>query len=96
MSINPKSKVLVFSNSLNFDLAIDIWKNFHNITNVQFGIGTNLSNDVGFVPLNIVIKMIECNGSPVAKLSDSPGKIMGDSKYIEKLKRVVDYKPIGE
>jgi nicotinate phosphoribosyltransferase len=54
-------------------------------------VGTNLTNDVGPAPLNIVIKMTRCNGQPVAKLSDSPGKNMcEDEAYVAYLRRVFD------
>ena len=46
---------------------------------VSFGIGTNLTNDMGQTPLNIVLKLVECNGQSVAKISDSPGKTMTDN-----------------
>ena len=34
----------------------------------------DVTNDLGPTPLNIVIKMVRCNGQPVAKLSDSPAR----------------------
>ncbi|MEK6349512.1 MAG: nicotinate phosphoribosyltransferase, partial [Burkholderia sp.] len=49
----------------------------------------NLTNDLGYRPLQIVIKMVRCNGQPVAKLSDSPGKSMCDDKnYLAYLRQV--------
>ena len=39
-------------------------------------LATNLMNDVGNVPLDIVIKMVAANGKPVAKISDEPNKSM--------------------
>jgi nicotinate phosphoribosyltransferase len=54
-------------------------------------VGTNLTNDVGPTPLQIVIKMIRCNGQPVAKLSDSPGKNMcEDAAYVAYLRQVFE------
>jgi nicotinate phosphoribosyltransferase len=54
-------------------------------------VGTNLTNDVGPAPINIVIKMIRCNGQPVAKLSDSPGKNMcEDPAYVAYLRQVFE------
>ena len=86
MGIDPLSKTLVFSDSLNFPLMLEIWKEFNGRTKVSFGVGTNLMNDVGNVPLNIVIKMVSVNGRPVAKISDEPGKSMcedlGYLKYL--------------
>jgi nicotinate phosphoribosyltransferase len=54
-----------------------------------FGIGTNLTNDLGIAPLNIVMKLMSCNGQPVAKLSDSPGKtICTDETFLAYLRQV--------
>jgi nicotinate phosphoribosyltransferase len=55
-----------------------------------FGIGTNLTNDFGFKPLNMVIKMVEADGVPVVKLSDDPMKHTGDSVVVENMKQVIE------
>jgi nicotinate phosphoribosyltransferase len=69
------SKVLVFSDNLDLAKAVDLYRHFASRVNLSFGIGTRLTCDMPQVkPLNIVIKLVECNGKPVAKLSDSPGK----------------------
>jgi nicotinate phosphoribosyltransferase len=87
--IDPKTKSLVFSDGLDFDKAIRLYRTFQSQSNLFFGIGTHLTHDVGLKPLNVVIKMIECNGQPVAKLSDSPGKSMcRDPDYMHYLKHV--------
>ena len=87
--VDPRSKTLIFSDQLSFPLAIEIARRFHGRVKTAFGIGTNLTNDVGQEPLNIVIKMTECNGQPVAKVSDSPGKTMcKDEKYLAYLRQV--------
>lgn len=89
MRIDPKTKTLVFSDNLNFNLAIDIYQRYKTQTNPAFGIGTNLMNDVGFEPIQIVIKMVECNGHPVAKVSEDPSKTMcRDKSYLAYLKEV--------
>jgi len=89
LKIDPKTKTLVFSDSLDLPKAYDIWKAFHDRIGVSFGIGTNLTNDMGVKPLNVVIKMVRCNGQPVAKLSDSPGKVMcEDERYVNFLRGV--------
>ena len=86
MEIDPLSKTLVFSDSLDFPRMLDIWKRFKGRIKVSFGIGTNLMNDVGNVPLSIVIKMVSVNGKPVAKISDEPGKSMcEDLGYLQYL-----------
>ncbi len=89
MHVDPKAKTLVFSDNLSFPKAIEIWDRFHKRTNPVFGIGTNLTNDLGHPAAQIVIKMTQCNGQPVAKVSDSPGKTMcGDESYLQYLKKV--------
>jgi len=83
------TKTAVFSDGLTIPKAIDIYKNFKDKIKMSFGIGTNLTNDVGLTPLQIVIKVVECNGSPVAKISDDEGKQMcEDASYVAYLKKV--------
>ncbi|MCF7790570.1 MAG: nicotinate phosphoribosyltransferase [Victivallales bacterium] len=82
LGINPKDKILVFSDNLNFKRAEEIYEVFHERAKTLFGIGTNLTNDVGIKPIQIVIKLVESNGNPVIKISDSPGKLIcKDEKY---------------
>ena len=89
--VDPRSKVLVFSDGLDIPKVMRLYEHFHGRCQLAFGVGTNLTNDVGPTPLNIVIKMVRCNGQPVAKLSDSPGKNMCDDKaYIAYLRQVFD------
>lgn len=85
--IDPLSKVIVFSDGLDIPEALRIYREFTGMIGVSFGIGTNLTNDVGFTPLNIVIKAVECNGQPIVKLSDNPGKAMGDLDMIEQVRK---------
>jgi len=95
--VDPHSKTLIFSDQLSFPLAIEIARRFRGRARTSFGIGTNLTNDVGYEPLNIVIKMTECNGQPVAKVSDSPGKTMcKDEKYLAYLRQVFGLAPPPE
>ncbi|MEM1082460.1 MAG: nicotinate phosphoribosyltransferase, partial [Pseudomonadota bacterium] len=89
--IDPNSKRLVFSDGLSIPRATAIWNQFRDRIAVSFGIGTNLTNDTGVDPLNIVIKMIECNGQPVVKLSDSPGKVVStDPAYLRWVRQAFD------
>jgi nicotinate phosphoribosyltransferase len=91
--VNPATKTLVFSDSLNFDLAKKLYLRFKDRTIIAFGVGTNLTNDLGYTPLQIVIKMVRCNGQPVAKLSDTPSKNMCDDEaYIKYLRQVFEIK----
>ena len=74
LGINPKTKTLLFSDSLDFDRADKLFRYFHEKINVAFGIGTYLSNDTNVDPLNIVMKVTKCNGQDVAKVSDDEGE----------------------
>jgi len=92
--VDPLSKTLIFSDQLSVPLAIEIAQRFHGRIRTAFGIGTNLTNDVGFQPINIVIKMTECNGQPVAKVSDAPGKTVStDPGYLAYLRQVYGLEP---
>ena len=94
--VDPRTKTLIFSDQLSVPLAIEIARRFHGRARTSFGIGTNLTNDVGFEPLNIVIKMTECNGQPVAKVSDAPGKIVStDARYLAYLRQVFGLDKMG-
>lgn len=89
MGIDSKTKTFVFSDGLSFDSAIALFKRFNHRVNLVFGIGTYLTNDLGYPALQNVIKMVYCNGQPVAKVSDSPGKTMcPDASYLAYLKQV--------
>ena len=95
MKINPKTKTIVFSDSLNFESAINIFNEFSEFINVSFGIGTNLTNDMGFSPLQSVIKMVKCNGRDVAKISDEEVKVVCENdEYVRYLKHVYKYMPL--
>ena len=80
LRIDARTKRLVFSDGLDIPRALELYRHFGNRTQLGFGIGTNLSNDVGLKPLNIVMKLTRCNDQPVAKLSDSPGKTLCDDQ----------------
>lgn len=91
--VDPKSKILLFSDSLDFDRAQKLYDYFSGRTKVSFGIGTFCSNDTCENALNIVIKLQYVNGRPVAKLSDDFGKAMcRDEQYLDYLKRSVDFR----
>ena len=90
MRIDPRTKTLIFSDGLNFEKALSIFRHFRGRINVSFGIGTYLTNGVENVkPLNIVMKMVSCNGSAVAKISDEPNKaVCEDPGFLAYLKQV--------
>ncbi len=93
--VDPRTKTLIFSDQLSFPLAIAIARRFHGRARTAFGIGTNLTNDLGYEPINIVVKMTECNGQPVAKVSDSPGKTVSkDAGYLRYLRQVFGLEPV--
>jgi nicotinate phosphoribosyltransferase len=92
--VDPRAKTLIFSDALTFPLAIELTRRFAGRCKTAFGIGTNLTNDLGYEPLQVVMKMIRCNGQPVAKVSDAPEKTMCDDKaYLTYLRQVFELPP---
>lgn len=89
LRIDAKTKRLVFSDGLDVEVAATLYRQFANRIPCGFGIGTNLTNDLGVKPLNIVMKLVRCNNQPVAKLSDSPGKTLcQDETFLSYLRQV--------
>jgi nicotinate phosphoribosyltransferase len=89
--VDPKTKTLIFSDALTIPRTVELYQQFRGRCQLAFGIGTNLTNDLGHEPLQIVIKMLRCNGQPVAKLSDTPSKNMcSDEKYLAYLRQVFE------
>ncbi|MDQ6680644.1 MAG: nicotinate phosphoribosyltransferase [Pseudomonadota bacterium] len=80
LRIDTRTKRLVFSDGLDFDKAFGLYRHFAERTQLGFGIGTNLTNDMGLKTLHIVRKLTHANRQPVAKLSDSPGKLLCDDE----------------
>ncbi len=80
LRINPSTKRLVFSDGLTLPRALELHKHFAGRITTTFGIGTDLTNDTPHQALSIVMKMVSCNGQPVAKLSDAPGKTLCDDE----------------
>nr|WP_315041287.1 nicotinate phosphoribosyltransferase [uncultured Moraxella sp.] len=96
LKINPKTKMLNFSDGLTLEKAWDLYQYFKARFQLGFGIGTHLTNDMGQTPLNIVLKLVECNGQSVAKISDSPGKTMTDNDtFLAYLRQVFDIESIN-
>ena len=86
-----KLKMLTFSDGLDIERSWALHQYFKDRFKTSFGIGTNLTNDLGHTPLNIVLKLVECNGQSVAKLSDSPGKTMTtNNTFLAYLRQVFD------
>ncbi|WP_300451798.1 nicotinate phosphoribosyltransferase [Accumulibacter sp.] len=89
LHIDPKSKRLVFSDGLNLPRAVDLYRRFRGRVLTAYGIGTDLSNDTPHPALNVVMKILSCNGQPVAKLSDSAGKTLcEDQTFLAYLRQV--------
>lgn len=92
LNLDPMTKRLVFSDGLNLPKAIDLYRRFHGRVPTTYGIGTDLSNDTPHKALNIVMKILSCNGQPVAKLSDSPGKTLCENEtYLAYLRQVFNH-----
>ncbi len=95
LRIDANTKRLVFSDGLDLDRAIALYRHFGDRVQMGFGIGTQLTNDMGdapqLQPLHIVMKIVRANGQPVAKLSDSPGKTLCDDEtFLAYLRQVFD------
>lgn len=93
LGINPRTKTLLFSDSLDFERATALYDYFKDRAKVAFGIGTFISNDTDEEALNIVMKTTKCNGMDVAKISDVAGKGMCKNlDYVDYLNRCIDYR----
>lgn len=83
LRIDPMSKTIIFSDGLNTDLSVKLNDHCKGKVLSSYGIGTHLTNDVDVKPLNMVIKLIMIDGNHVIKLSEDPGKGIGDLKTRE-------------
>lgn len=90
--IDPKEKIIVFSDGLEAETIIAIHKKFSSRIKCVFGWGTNLTNDLMVKPLSLIIKPVEVNGRPTIKLSDNIAKATGDPEEIERVKKMINYK----
>lgn len=94
LKIDSRTKMLTFSDGLTLEKAWHLHHYFKDRFKTSFGIGTNLSNDLGHTPLNIVLKLVECNGQSVAKISDTPGKTVTDNDtFLAYLRQVFQISP---
>ena len=94
LRIDPHTKRLVFSDGLDIPRALALYRHFGERTQLGFGIGTQLTNDMGLEPLSIVMKLTHANGQPVAKISDSPGKTLCDNPtFLAYLRQVFNVTP---
>lgn len=90
--IDPRAKVIVFSNALNFPKYKEVADYFRGRVKFSAGIGTNITCDPGiegYKAANIVMKLSRCRMSAkdpwekVIKISDDLGKHMGDNKEFD-------------
>lgn len=86
--IDPHDKLVVFSDGLDLGTIVKLADHFAGRIRVSFGWGTNLTNDLGFEALSLVIKVVEANGQRTVKLSDNLAKATGNAPDIERFKRV--------
>lgn len=97
MGIDPRTKSIIFSDGLNYDKVSRIADYCRDKIGMSFGIGTNLTNDAGPEPMNIVIKMTEAlpqdgEWTEVVKLSDEHGKYTGTERMISLAKTILGLK----
>ncbi|MDO5356480.1 MAG: nicotinate phosphoribosyltransferase [Conchiformibius sp.] len=93
LKIDSRTKMLTFSDGLTLEKAWDLHQYFKGRFKTSFGIGTNFTNDLGHETLNIVLKLVECNGQSVAKISDTPGKTVTDNDtFLAYLRQVFEIK----
>lgn len=89
LGIDPTTKTIIFSNALDFEKALSIYEYCKGKIRCSFGIGTNLTNDTGYQPSNIVMKLSRCKMNlnqewrECVKLSDDMGKHMGSISEVE-------------
>ena len=96
--VNPVGKMALFSDGLDPWLMVELDEHFKGRIGRGFGIGTNLSNDLGVKNLSLVMKVEAVEGDDgqwisAVKLSDNPAKAIGSPEEIERYKRVFEYVP---
>lgn len=91
MGVDPKTKMIVFSDGLDVDTIIELYKEFNGRIKTTFGWGTNLTNDLGFKALSLVVKTVEASGQGLVKLSDNIAKAIGRPKDVERFKKIFGY-----
>ncbi len=94
--IDPKSKIVIFSDGLDVREMLRIFEAFHGRIETTFGWGTNATNDLGFKPLSLVVKVKEANGRGAVKLSDNIAKAIGRPEDVARYKRIFGYEGVEE
>ncbi len=92
---DPREKRIIFSDGLDVEKIVDLYRHFHGRVKVSFGWGTLLTNDFrglvpgdALAPFSLVCKAVSANGRPTVKLSDNPEKAMGPEDEIARYKRI--------
>ena len=93
LGIDPREKTVVFSDGLDVDEIIMLYRRFSGRINTAFGWGTNLTNDLGLAPLSLIIKATEANGHGTVKLSDNPAKALGRAEDVARFQRIFGHQP---
>jgi len=89
--IDPRTKTLVFSDGLDFPKVFELVNQFEGRIKTSYGVGTNLSNDLGVQSLQNVIKQVSVNGNTTCKLSNDVSKMFCDDKeYVNYLRNCLD------
>ena len=91
LGVDPRSKIIVFSDGLDIDMIVALHRRFNGEIGVAFGWGTNLTNDLGFSPLSLIVKPTHADSNSLVKLSDNLAKAMGEPAAIERYKKIFGY-----
>lgn len=89
--VDPKTKLIVYSDGLDTGKIVALHKRFHERIRVTFGWGTNLTNDVGHQPLSMVVKAVDVDGWSTVKLSDNLAKAMGESEEVRRYRHIFNH-----
>jgi nicotinate phosphoribosyltransferase len=88
LGVDPKTKHAVFADGITFQKAIEIHETLGDMINISFAIDSNLTNDAGVEPLDIVFDMVVCNGRPVVKMPDNDKKVVCENpRFLARVKK---------
>ena len=90
-SIDPTGKIIIFSDGLDVETILKLYKHFKGRIKTSFGWGTNLTNDLGLQPCSMVVKAVWAEGQYLVKLSDNLSKATGRHEDIERMKKIFGY-----
>lgn len=93
--VDSRGKIAIFSDGLDVDLAIGIHDHVAGRLKDTYGIGTNLTNDMGIPPVSLVMKLMRSNGHETPKLSDNVAKALGNPEAVKKFGQIFCYTNTG-